>query len=164
MVLDADKHNNKLGKVGSVQIIIPSYQLNGNFNIEFTPDGVVSTNLDGKALAVEGETCVDGSAVYANIKEFDDTASAMIVNDIAATPGVMTLATNEEKTISVIGLKGAFYSPIEIENAECSFVSSESGVATVGAKDGIVKGISAGTAYITVDYNGYKDVVEVTVA
>ena len=40
LVLDADKHNNKVGKVGSVQIIIPSYQLTGNFSISFTADGV----------------------------------------------------------------------------------------------------------------------------
>lgn len=40
LILDADKHNNQLGKVGSVQIYIPSYQPSGNFTVEFTPDGV----------------------------------------------------------------------------------------------------------------------------
>lgn len=40
LVLDADRHNNRVGKVGSVQIVIPSYQPSGNFTIEFTPDGV----------------------------------------------------------------------------------------------------------------------------
>ena len=40
LVLDAEKHNNKLGKVGSVQIEVPSYQPSGNFSINFTPDGV----------------------------------------------------------------------------------------------------------------------------
>lgn len=162
LILDADKHNNKLGKVGSVQIHVPSYQLSGNFNIEFTPDGVVSTNLDGKALAVEGETCADGSSVYAYIKEFDDTASAMQVNDIAATPGVVTLAVNETKTISVIGLKGGLYSPIEIDNAECIFVSATPGTATV--EGGVIKGVAKGTTNITVTYGDHKDVIEVTVA
>lgn len=162
LVLDADKHNNKLGKVGSVQVIIPSYQLSGNFSINFTPDGVTSTNLDGKALGVEGETCADGSAVYAYIKEFDTTASAMSVNDIAATPGVMTLAVDEEKEISVIGLKGGLYSPIEVDVADCTFVSGDSAIVTVTT--GVVKGVKAGTTNITVEYNGHKDVVEVTVA
>lgn len=162
LVLDADKHNNKLGKVGSVQIIIPSYQLSGQFNIQFTPDGVTSTNMDGKALAVEGDTCADGSAVYAYIKEFDNTASALTVNDIAATPGVVTLAVNEEKTISVIGLKGSMYSPIQIDNAECSFVSTESSYATV-SDEGVIKGVAEGTTNVTVTYGDHKDVVEVTV-
>ena len=165
LVLDSDKHNNKLGKVGSVQIIIPSYQLSGAFNINFTPDGVTSTNLDGKALAVEGETCNDGSAVYAYIKEFDNTASAMSVNDIAVTPGVVTLAVEEEKTLSVIGLKGSIYSPIQIDNEDCEFVSTESGTATVtnDTGKGVIKGIASGTTNITVTYGDHKDVVEVTV-
>lgn len=163
LVLDADKHNNKLGKVGSVQIIIPSYQLSGNFSISFTPDGVTSTNLDGKALAVEAETCADGSSVYAYIKEFDTTASAMVVNDIAATPAVITLAAEEEKTLSVIGLKGGLYSPVELENDACTFVNATPGTATV-SEAGVIKGVASGTTNITVTYEGHKDIVEVTVA
>ena len=55
LVLQADKHNSKKGKVGVVEIVIPSYSLDGNFDISFTPDGVVSTKLSGSALAVEGD-------------------------------------------------------------------------------------------------------------
>lgn len=40
LVLDAEKHNNALGKVGSIQIVVPSYQPSGNFTMNFTPDGV----------------------------------------------------------------------------------------------------------------------------
>lgn len=60
LVMTADKHNNKLGKVGTVEIEVPSFQPSGNFNIEFTPDGVSSTSIEGKALAVEGDTCDSG--------------------------------------------------------------------------------------------------------
>lgn len=162
LVLDADKHNNKLGKVGSVQIEVPSYQPSGNFNINFTPDGVTSTNIDGKALAVDGDTCESGSAVYAYIREVDNTVSATSVSDIAVTPGAFNLAVDAEKELSVIGLKGGVYSPIEVDNADCEFVSDAVGVATV--EGGIVKGVSAGKAVITVTYQGHKDVVEVTVA
>ena len=162
LVLDADKHNNKLGKVGSVQITVPSYQLSGNFSINFTPDGVTSTNLDGKALAVEGDTCADGSGVYAYIDEFDNMEGALSVADIAATPAVLTMAVDEKQELSVIGLKGSMYSPIQIENTDCEFVTGDAGVATV--EGGIVTAVAAGTAIITVTYEGHKDVVEVTVA
>lgn len=165
LVLDADRHNNKLGKVGSVQIIIPSYQLNGNFNIEFTPDGVTSTSLEGKALAVEGDTCMDGN-VYAYIKEFDDTAKAISVLEIAATPATIALdtTTNTSSEISVIGLKGSLYSPIELENTDCEFVSDNPEIATVEANSGIVTAVAAGTAKITVTYNGISDEINVEVA
>lgn len=163
LVLDADKHSNTLGKVGSVQITIPSYQLSGNFSISFTPDGVTSTNLDGKALAVSGDKCSSGSSVYAYIKEFDETASAMTVNDIAATPSVVTLGVGEDKELSVIGLKGGVYAPIKLENTDCNFVSDTPATAIVGANTGIVEGVAAGIALITVTYGSHTDVVQVTV-
>lgn len=166
LVLDADKHNNKLGKVGSVQVIIPSYQLNGNFSIEFTPDGVTSTSLEGKALAVEGDTCKDGS-VYAYVKEFDDTAKAISVIEIAATPATISLDSSDlatTETISVIGLKGALYAPIELENKDCTFVSENPEYATVGGNTGIVTAVAAGETKITVTYDGVSDEITVVVA
>lgn len=163
LVLDADRHNSKLGKIGSLQIDIPSYQPAGNFTVNFTPDGVTSTNIDGKALAVDGDTCESGSAVYAYIREFSDTTSAITVADIAATPATVSLTVGATKELSVIGLKGGAYSPIALENTDCTFISRTTGVATVD-EDGVVKGISNGTAIIEVEYNGIKDIVEVTVA
>lgn len=164
LVLDADKHNNNLGKVGTVQIIIPSYQLSGNFSISFTPDGVTSTNLDGKALAVEGDTCADGSSVYAYIKEFDETASVMNVVEIAATPATINLNTtdNTSATISVVGLKGALYAPIKLESSECEFVCNAPATATVD-DNGVVTAVAAGSAKVTVTYNGKTDEIDIVV-
>lgn len=165
LVLDADRHNNSLGKVGSVQIIIPSYQLNGNFKIEFTPEGVSSTSLEGKALAVEGDTCADGS-VYAYVKEFDDTERAVSVSDIAATPGAVSLdssSTDKTAAISVVGLKGSLYSPIQLEAADCTFTSDTPATATVDP-NGVITAVAAGSAKITVTYQGMRDEIDVTVA
>lgn len=165
LVLDAEKHNNKLGKVGNVQIIVPSYQPSGNFTISFTPDGVSSTNIDGKALAVEGDSCADGSSVYAYIKEFDNTASVIDVTELAATPATVTLSTTAEKktaTLSVIGLKGALYAPIQLDNTDCTFVSDTTSVATVD-QNGVVTAVGAGNAKITVTYNKVTDEVNVVV-
>ena len=162
LVLEADKHNNSLGKVGSIQITIPSYQPSGNFTMSFTPDGVSSTDINGKALAVSGDRCSDGSAVYAYVKEFDDTVSALTVTEIAATPTVSDIAVDGTSEITVIGLKGALYSPIELTNEECQFVSDTPSVATV-SETGLITGISSGTAKITVSYGDYTDEFTVTV-
>ena len=167
LVLDAERHNNRVGKVGSIQIIVPSYQPSGNFTMNFTPDGVTSTNIDGKALAVEGDTCADGSAVYAYVKEFDETASAVSVTEIAATPATINLDhsdTSTTATISVIGLKGALYAPIKLNNADCTFTSDHPEYATVGDHDGVVTAVAAGTVKITVTYDGKTDKVDVVVA
>ena len=163
LVLNADKHNNSVGKVGTLEIVIPSYQLNGNFTISFTPDGVSSTSLEGKALAVEGDTCADGE-VYAYINEYEDTTSILAVSEIAATPAVMYLdtETNNSATISVIGLKGALYSPIQLDNADCKFVSDSASVTVDG--DGKVTAVAEGNAKVTVTYGDFSDEIGVTVA
>lgn len=162
LVLDAEKHNNKLGKVGSIQIVIPSYQPSGNFTMNFTPDGVTSTNIDGKALAVEGEKCSDGSSTYAYINEFDESATTIDISDIAVVPAEISIGVDETEAISVIGLKGVLYSTIQLDNADCEFVSDTPATATVDAA-GVVTGVSAGTAKITVSYNGMSDEINVTV-
>ena len=166
LVLDADKCNNKIGKVGSIQIIVPSYQLSGNFTIEMTPDGAASTSLEGKALAVEGDTCLEGN-VYAYIKDFEDTDSATItLSEIAATPATINLDSGETGTtvtISVVGLKGSMYSPIELDNTDCEFVSDHTEYASVD-ENGVVTAVATGTAEITVTYGDLTDTVTVEVA
>lgn len=161
LILSADKHNNLKGKVGEVQIDVPSFQLNGTFDISLEATGSTTTKLEGDALAVEGATCSDGS-VYAYVTEIPSVESSVAVSDIAATPAVMNLAVNEEKAISVIGIKGGLYSNVGIDVADCTISSDDSATATV--TEGVVKGIQAGTTYINVEYEGIKDVIKVTVA
>lgn len=161
LILSADKHNNLKGKVGEVQIDVPSFQLNGTFDISLEASGNATTKLEGDALAVEGATCSDGS-VYAYVTEIPSLESSVSVSDIAATPAVMNLAVNEEKAISVIGIKGGLYSNVGIDVADCVISSDDPTTATV--TEGVVKGIKSGTTYINVEYEGIKDVIKVTVA
>lgn len=166
LVLTADKHNNKLGKVGTVEIEIPSFQPSGNFNIEFTPDGVSSTSIEGKALAVEGDTCDSGNAVYAYVRERSDEEYKIVVSEIAGTPGSIELDSSDKTksiTISVIGMKGAMYSNIELENSDCNFVSEDTNIVTVD-EAGIVIPVSAGTTKIIISYGGISDEIDVNVA
>lgn len=163
LILDADKHNNQLGKVGSVQIYIPSYQPSGNFTVEFTPDGVSSTNVDGNALAVEGDTCEAGNSVYAYVREFNDLASATAYIDIAATPANLTFTeANATQTLTVYGLRGTGYSNTLLDNADVTFTSSATSVASV-SEAGVVTALTEGVTYITVTYGAYVDTVKVVV-
>lgn len=165
LILTADKHNNKLGKVGTVEIEIPSFQPSGNFNIEFTPDGVTSTSIEGKALAVEGDTCESGNSVYAYVRERSDQEYKIIVSEIVATPSEVELNTSDTitETLSIIGLKGSLYSNIELENVDCQFVSSDPTVATVD-EDGVITAVKTGSTKVTVSYGGINDEVNVIVA
>lgn len=162
LILTADKHNNLVGKVGEVQIEIPSFQLSGNFDISLETSGSTTTKIDGDALAVEGTSCTDGS-VYAYISETISTGATIDVNDIAATPAKISLAVAGTKQLSIVGLKGGVYAPVSIEPNKCTYVSDKPAMATVSAA-GLVTGVAAGAAVITVTYNGKTDIVAVTVA
>lgn len=161
LVLTADKHNNLKGKVGEVQIHVPSFQLSGTFDISLEASGSTTTKLDGDALAVDGVSCEDGS-VYAYITEIPLAEASIAVSDIAATPAVINLAVGDTKNITVIGIKGGLYSNIGIDVADCVITSDNVAVATVA--DGIVTGVSAGDAIINIAYGDIKDIIKVTVA
>lgn len=161
LVLSADKHNNLKGKVGEVQIDVPSFQLNGTFDISLESSGNATTKLEGDALAVQGATCTDGD-VYAYISEIDSVESSISVSDLVATPGVIEITVDEEKKISVVGIKGGLYSNVGIDVADCVITSESSSIATVS--DGVVKGVGTGTTYINVEYEGLKDVIKVVVS
>lgn len=161
LVMSADKHNNKKGKVGEVQIEVPSFQLNGTFDISLEASGTTTTKLEGDALAVDGASCSDGS-VYAYISEIPSIASTVAINDLAVTPAVIEIAVNEEKKLNIIGIKGGLYSNVSIDAKDCVISSDDASTATV--TNGVVKGIQAGTTYINVSYGEVKDVVKVTVA
>lgn len=163
LVMSADKHNNKKGKVGEVQIEIPAFQLNGTFDITLEAGGNTTTKLEGDALAVDGISCADGS-VYAYISEVPSVESSIAISDIAATPALITLAENETKAISVIGIKGGLYSNVGIEVSDCKFTSDDEETATVS--NGIVTGVKGGnTTFIHVKYKDtdMEDIVCVTV-
>lgn len=161
LILSADRHNNKLGKVGELQIVIPSFQLNGTFDISLESGGTTTTKLEGDALAVEGETCSEGS-VYAHITEIPSKESAISVTDIAATPAEVSLSVGDTKSITVVGIKGGLYSNVGIDIADCVVTSSDASIATVAA--GVVTGVAAGTTDINIVYNGIADFIKVTVA
>lgn len=166
LVLDADKHNNKVGKVGTVQIVIPSYALSGEFNIEFTPDGVTSSNMDGKALAVEGTTCADGSAIYGYITETDDNEEAVAVYDIVIDSAITVMRVGDTQTLKAVGIKSTLYETVEITGVR--FTSATPAVATVVEATGVVNAVANGTAVITASYTNadgktFTDKVTITV-
>ncbi len=160
LVLSADKHNNKKGKVGEVQIEVPSFQLNGTFDISLESGGNTTTKLDGDALAVEGACCSDGS-VYAYISEIPSAESSIAITEIAATPAVLNLKANETQPIAIIGIKGGLYSNVSIDASDCVITAKDTAIATV--ENGVVTGVASGTTYVNVAYGDIKDVIQVNV-
>lgn len=161
LVLTADKHNNRKGKVGQVQIVIPSFQPNGTFDISLEAEGVTSTTIEGDALAVEGATCTDGD-VYGYVYEFEDAATEAVVSEIAATPSMISLKANAKQQLSIIGIREGLYSNVDIDPSKCKYESDNQSYAKANAS-GEISAVAQGTANITVTYGTCKDIVQVKV-
>lgn len=166
LVLQADKHNSRKGKVGTVEIVIPAYSLDGNFDISFTPDGVVSTTLSGTALAVEGDKCSDGGAVYAYITEKDNDDIEIAVSDIVIVAPATSLKASNTMQLSVEGIISSLYAPIELDPESVTFSVNEGEATgtTVEAKTGkVTAGTTAGVATVKAVYGELEDTIEITV-
>ena len=164
LVLQADKHNSKKGKIGTVEIVIPSYSLDGNFDISFTPDGVVSTTMSGTALAVEGDTCADGAAVYAYITEVDNANNDITVSEIAISAPAKSVAKGKTVELSVVGILGAMYKPVEIDSADVTFSVGEGGESIISVdRKGVVTASTVGTATVNALYGSLEDSITITV-
>ena len=153
------------GKVGTLEVEIPSFALDGNINITMNADGSTSsTEMVGIALATSGAACKD-DMIYGYVKEYVEVDNFTQINEIIASPSPVELAlmpTPESQMISVIGSRGVMYSEIGILNADCIFTSSDAAIATVDAT-GLITAVDAGTCTIDVGYNGLSDEIEVTV-
>ncbi len=169
LVLQADKHNSKKGKVGIVEIVVPSYSLDGNFDISFTPDGVVSTTMSGTALAVEGDSCEDGSAVYAYVSELDNETTEQAYTDIAVLATAHSVAVSGTSALSTIGIVSAMYKPVELDTSDVTYaadfgtVNASTGVFTAPAEvpEGGKATITA--TYTTSDSRTLTDTVEIAI-
>jgi hypothetical protein len=134
--------------VGWVTIKVPRFLLTGNQDLTMNMTGLTSTNLSGHALAYGGGCGQDD--YYAEIIEsiFDakwyDTAVGLKIEDAD-----FELTVPATKTLVVYAIF-ANAVPKKINNSELTFVSTETGVATVGASTGIVTAVADGSSTIRV--------------
>jgi hypothetical protein len=126
-----------------------------------TPDGVASTGIGGTALAYSSGC---GDSVYADVY-VSITGSTIAYSALAAVPGALAVSTaTPTATLVVYGLRGTLYGPVLLADTDLTFVSSDTGKATVSAA-GVVTKVAPGTTTITISLAGSEsDTVLVTVS
>ncbi len=136
--------------IGKVVFTVPQLALSGNFAMTMTADGVSNTPLTGRALSWKptSGTCA-GKEVLGYITQVIDSANYYDdLEALAVLGGDFTLAsTTGTKQMAVRGLH-ADKSISTPPDSEVTYSSSAVGVATVSSS-GLVTGVSAGTATIT---------------
>jgi hypothetical protein len=140
-------------KIGIVQIIAPTVTLSGAFTLSMKADGVSTTPLTGTALAYGGTSTTDACAdepYYAKIVEVIDNSNWYDnVIGYSISGGDFTLGVGNTTTLSVYAIPSSGNS-FKVLNSYLDFTSNNTGSATAGLHTGIITGIAAGSATITV--------------
>lgn len=139
-------------KVGEVQVDIPNFLLAGAQELSLSSSGAATTALSGSALAsYTGQEGCDSDGYYAILKQVvygkDEWAD---VKAIVIADSDIDLEADETQTLEVYALYSGVKAPRLIDNAQLTFTSSDTGVATVGANTGVVTAVATGTANIEV--------------
>lgn len=129
-----------------LQINIPSFQVNGNYDLTMSANGISTEKLSGKSLAVKASDCTSGD-YYAKVTYIPVTATTAY-SSIAAIPSTVawTKSTAQSTQLSVYGIRGGTYSNTLI-TSDCTFArsgSSGSGI-TVGASTGLISTSASST-------------------
>ena len=113
------RSNETNGIVEWLQLDIPSFQIDGNYELSMTADGVSSETLTGMALAINGQQCTDGD-VYGYIKYIPVSEASYGIVGIAATPSPLLIGRGQSGAISTYGLRGNMYSSVLI-TTDCDY-------------------------------------------
>lgn len=166
LVMDADLFDASTGqiKIGSVQIVVFNYKIEGNFTLTFDMQTPVTSALNGTALAHKR----DGKDIYADISIINevDTINNQIVGlFVSPNSCVLDLNDNETFQITTKGYRGDGLSMITNPDG-VTFVSTNELTCTVDA-NGLVTPVDVGettvVASLEVGANTYTDVLDVEV-
>jgi hypothetical protein len=157
LVLEADLNSGDqagANKIGTLQVLIPRAQLSGAFALQLKADGIANTPLSANALADEDlqNTACSQEPIFAKLVEIITDANWYDnLVGISVKDGNFGLTSGTSpKTLVVYGVKDNGDAPFIIPNAELSFTSADTGVATAGLHTGIITRIGNGTSVLTV--------------
>lgn len=132
MELNVDIRSNN-GKTGEVIIEVPNFKPNGAVEISMTHEGVASSSLAGSSLA-------DKKGNYAYIKLRNLSEEKVQFTALAANPSHVVLdstVSGDSQPITVLGIRGAGYSNVLLQNKDLTWTPKAPAIATVSA-DGVV--------------------------
>ncbi|AVK83534.1 hypothetical protein C3943_08130 [Lysinibacillus sp. B2A1] len=138
MELNVDIRSNN-GKTGEVIIEVPNFKPNGAVEISMTHEGVASSSLAGSSLA-------DKKGNYAYIKLRNLSEEKVQFTALAANPSRLVLdsaVAGDSQRISVLGIRGAGYSNVLLQNSDLTWTSKAPAIASVNADGVVTLGASA---------------------
>lgn len=158
LVFTAEVRNQANNVTEYLQIEVPYFQIDGNYELALSADGVSTEKITGTALSVNGTTCADGD-YYAYVSWIPNTTAAIPYSEIFVTPNEFEPDAGSAVTqqLTVYGVRGGTYANVNITSL-CTFAKNAAGDAdiSVGASTGLISvantSTAADTAIITATY------------
>ena len=157
---DGIGNSNEGIKVGELQIVIPRAQLDGNLNIDLSQTSNATTVLNMTALVdfsvATGECPKDnGTLGYIVQVLYTDSIWSNIDKLVVVDCGV-TVQVRESEKLNIKGYDVAMDTLTNVPYEDLTFTSKDQTTAKVDAK-GIVTGVKAGEAVITIEYKALNE-------
>ncbi len=153
-----DKGASTESQIGVLQVDVPRFQFNGSVDMSTAMASASSVDISGMALQAGTSGC-SGKGIYATITEniynkgaFDNVSALAVVDGDIELNG-----SGAQETLKIMAIYNDGTSPSIVDNAKLTFTSSESGNATVGANDGIVKAVANGESVIEIKVTEKSD-------
>ena len=151
-------------QVGELIVDIPRFQFAGNVELSLTSSGVATSNLSGSALAMNTTINCQDMGRYGTVKMniFDQNWYDNLIA-LAVDNADVALVNSGTETLKVIGIyqDGGTVLTGVVDNANLTFTSSASDVASVGAHTGVVTAAASGTGTAMIEVKA-TDKVDVT--
>lgn len=152
-------------KYGRLITDIPSFQLDGNQDLQLTATSAATVSLTGNALGVESGDSCEEEPYYGTMTEEifganwkDDVVALAIENaDVELTAGA-------QETLIVRAVYGGSVASARIDNADVTFAieegtSGSSTVIEVGANTGVITAKATGNAVVSATLTGHPNIV-----
>jgi hypothetical protein len=142
LILTSEIRNASNVKVYDLQIIIPNFNISGNYNISLSADGVSSQAIEGTAL-VEADAAGD---YYYKVNWIPSIAGTLVYTDLALTPSVIdfSAATKPDTfQITALGIRGGLFANVNVTTSASYARTSGCAGITVGSGTGLVTATSA---------------------
>lgn len=149
-------------KYGRIITDIPSFQLEGNMDLNLTATSAATVSLMGNALAVDASDSCEEDPYYGTMtEEIFDTSWKDSVIALAIENSDVELSNSETETLLVRAVYGGLMASNRIDNSEITFVVESGSSATVGANTGIVTADASttGETIISATLTDYDDIV-----
>jgi hypothetical protein len=142
LIMTSEVRDTTNTKIYDFQIIIPNFNISGNYTMSLAANGVSNQKIEGAALV----KAAAGGDYYYIAKWIPSAAGTVSYSDVAMTPSVITFSAAvkpDTEQITTLGIRGGLMANVNITTSASYARTSGCTTITVGSGTGLVTGTSA---------------------